>query len=73
MNYAPAAKGEKFVEALKRDYWKNVPKPAGDVRFNYRTTRFRYNQLKDWKLSRNRKPLIMYGARQAAPVLLPLI
>lgn len=64
VNYAPAAKGEKFVEALKRDYWKNVPKPAGDVRFNYRTTRFRYNQLlgqlygpqslnrvKDWQLT----------------------
>ena len=26
--------------------------------------RFIYNQLKDWKLSSNRKPLIMYGARQ---------
>ena len=26
--------------------------------------RFIYNHLKDWKLSSNRKPLIMYGARQ---------
>ena len=26
--------------------------------------RFIYNQLKNWKLSSNRKPLIMYGARQ---------
>ncbi len=64
INYAPAEKGEKFVEDMKVTYWKNVPKPVGDVRFNYRTTRFRYNQLlgqlygpqslnrvKDWQLS----------------------
>lgn len=26
--------------------------------------RFIYNKLKEWKMSKNRKPLIMYGARQ---------
>lgn len=34
--------------------------------------RFIYNELKEWKLSATRKPLIIYGARQAGDSVVPM-